>query len=284
MKSAADRKACGEAYERAQELRKDGKWRASREQLLVCARSVCSEAVATQCAQWIGELEQAQPTVTLAAQDEDGRDLTAVKVYVDGALLTSSLDGLALPVDPGKRVFVFERSKDTGPEKSEVVVVVGEGEKRRKLSMRFTGAPRQATPPAPSSTGAPPTSDVSPPPAEKPASVLARVPLAGWITGGAAVVSAGVGVGFQLAASGAKDDLDASGCKPSCAQSDVDAVAQKRLVRTIAFGGAAALAATTVVLVVLSPKPGGGATASGVKGLSVGADLGQPGFRLFGSF
>jgi len=114
------------------------------------------------------------------------------------------------------------------------------------------------------------------------------VPLAAWITGGAAVVSTGVGVGFHFAASGAKDDLDASGCKPSCAQGDVDAVAQKRLVRNVAFGAAGALAATTVVLVVLTPNAPAGTSALGARRLAVAADLGgsgkPAGLRLFGSF
>ena len=251
QKGAADRKACGEAYERAQELRKEGKLKGSREQLVVCSRPVCSEAVAQQCTQWFTELDQAQPTVTLGAADADGRDVTAIKVYVDGVLIASALDGMAIPVDPGKRLFVFERMTDGGPERVEVPVLVAEGEKRRKVTAKLPAPAAAALPSAPVEAPRPPAPATAAPPPGR------RIPVAAWATGGLAIVAGGAGLALHLSASSAKSDLDAAKCKPFCAKSDVEAIEQKRLFRNVAFAVSGASLAATVVLVLTVPRQTG---------------------------
>src|SRR5579859_5937510 len=94
-----EKKACIAASEKAQQLRADGKLLASREQLLVCARDVCPGVIRKDCAKWLGELEDALPSIVLGAKDGKGRDLEDVRVDIDGVQATSALDGKAIPID-----------------------------------------------------------------------------------------------------------------------------------------------------------------------------------------
>src|SRR5580765_5052723 len=73
-----DKKACIASSEKAQQLRADGKLLASRQELLVCARDVCPGVVRKDCAKWLGELEDALPSIVLGAKDGKGHDLEDV--------------------------------------------------------------------------------------------------------------------------------------------------------------------------------------------------------------
>jgi hypothetical protein len=48
------------------------------------------------------------PSVVLSARTADGRDVTNVKVSVDGQLLVARLEGKAIEINPGVHAFVFE--------------------------------------------------------------------------------------------------------------------------------------------------------------------------------
>src|SRR5215470_13760868 len=105
---ADDTDACLAAYERSQELRKEGKFRASRDKLLECVRASCPSLVKKDCSRWIAELEPATPTVIVNARDALGKDMVEVRVLVDGAVLLERLDGKSHEVDPGVHVFRYE--------------------------------------------------------------------------------------------------------------------------------------------------------------------------------
>src|SRR5262245_10917168 len=88
-----DKRTCVAANEEAQKLRRDGKLRATRGQLLVCARPECPVVVRQDCAQWLNEVVAATPSIVVAARDSAGKETLAVKVSIDGALVLQKLDG-----------------------------------------------------------------------------------------------------------------------------------------------------------------------------------------------
>jgi hypothetical protein len=125
--SAKDR--CVEAHTKAQSARRDGKFRAAREELTVCVDAGCPSMVRDDCIQRLDELERVQPTIVFDAKDGTGSDLTAVRVSVDGKLLIGRLDGSALQVEPGPHTFLFEV---TGQPSVSRTFVLKEGEKARR--------------------------------------------------------------------------------------------------------------------------------------------------------
>ena len=103
-----DKMQCIAADTEGQSLRLSGKLLKARRRFGVCAAKSCPDVVREDCLQRIAELEVAQPTVVFTATNGYGRPLVAVRVTVDGELLTDRLDGRPLPVDPGEHVFAFE--------------------------------------------------------------------------------------------------------------------------------------------------------------------------------
>lgn len=120
---------CVAANTKAQSTRREGKFRAAREELSICVDAGCPPLVRDDCIKRLDELERMQPTLVLDAKDSTGNDLVAVRVTVDGKLLTGSLDGSALQVDPGPHAFVFEV---TGQPAVSRTWVLKEGEKARR--------------------------------------------------------------------------------------------------------------------------------------------------------
>src|SRR5690349_6560913 len=82
---ADDRELCANAAEQAQSLRDEGKYRRARDQMLICARDVCPGPIKSDCGKWLEQVERDAPTVVFNAQDA-GRDVTDVKVWVDGVV------------------------------------------------------------------------------------------------------------------------------------------------------------------------------------------------------
>jgi hypothetical protein len=204
---------CAQASNQAQDLRSANKLRAAREQLVQCVRDVCPAMVRSDCAQSIGEVDQAMPTVVVSATDASGRDLVDVKVSMDGEVLTTSLGGTAINVDPGPHAMRYEAS-GTSPVEEQLVFRVGE--KNRALKVRFGGGAAAA----PVATGAPPV----PTEPERPA--RGGVPTASIILGAVGIVALGSFTYFGLKGKSDADSLRST-CAPNCAQSDVDSVSTK---------------------------------------------------------
>jgi hypothetical protein len=207
-----DKAACVQSYEEAQRLRKASRFAASRAQLLAC-QATCPPALRADCDGWIADTDRRSSSIVVSAQTERGAT-TAVRVYVDGALVAARLDGGPLAVDPGERALRFE-ADGHAPVAMRLVLV--EGEKGRPVAVRFD-APAVNSALAP--TGVP----------ETPASPLLAAPAP---TGSAprratlpVLVAAGVaGVGlvgvvvFAIERGSAIGSLDR--CRPNCPVSDV---------------------------------------------------------------
>ena len=236
------KEACITAFDQAQQARRAGHFGQSREELLVCSQTACPAVVRADCADVLKQVASAQPTIVLKAADAHGTDLTDVSVELNGQKLASSLDGRAIPVDPGKLALVFSRP----PWKPvPVEVVIAEGEKGRIV---------QATlgPPLPPEErrvvyDGPP----SPPPKRSTAGWA--VPVGLGVVSIASFVIAGVtrvGVGND-----ADDAKKPGGCAPLCSSSDRDHWSGELVRANVFLGigiGTAVLAAASWL--VLAPK------------------------------
>src|SRR5262249_42485296 len=129
------------AYEKAQQLRGEAKLRAARDQLLVCSRPECPALVRQDCSQWMGEVQHALPSVVIAARDGTGHDVLAVRVSIDGVVVTETLDGKPIAVDPGPHKFKYETA---GSAPIEEQVLVREGERNRPLTASFARGEERA--------------------------------------------------------------------------------------------------------------------------------------------
>ena len=241
----ADKVACVAASDEGQKLRDQGKLKSARDQFLVCARDLCPAAVRKDCAGWLASVEAGMPTIVLAAVDADQHDLIAVRVTMDGQPVVSTLDGKAIPVDPGPHKLRFEAE---GLAPVEMPVLVREGEQRRVVSARF--APKSA----PSVKDAPP-----PPPPPPPAPVSRPVPVAPIVLG---VLGLGAFGSFAYLGITGKNDLahlhETCGVTHTCAQADVDATHTKLLAADISLGAGVVLVGVATGLliahVVRAPK------------------------------
>jgi len=133
---------CIDAHSRGQDAREQGKLSLARKLFLTCAQSSCPGAVQGDCARFADELSSQQPSIVLAARDGNGNDMPNTTVYIDGALVVTSLDGKPVDIDPGSHTLKFSN----GGKDEVVTVVVGAGEKGRTVSARFA-SPSAAPPP-----------------------------------------------------------------------------------------------------------------------------------------
>jgi hypothetical protein len=142
---------CVDANGEGQELRREGKFSAAREKLLLCANQSCPAIVRDDCTRRLDELEKAQPTIAFQVKDASGGDASAVKVTVDRQLLTDVLDGTSLRVDVGRHAFTFEIA---GQPPVTRTLVITEGVKGRREIVTMGAASLVAPIPT---TGASPT-------------------------------------------------------------------------------------------------------------------------------
>jgi hypothetical protein len=234
--------ACFDSYVQAQRLRKDGKLRAAREQLLVCAASTCPAMVKNDCARWTGEVERGLPTVVFTAKDDRGQDMVDVQVFVDDQRVTDHIDGRAVPADPGPHTVRFEASSKR---RVELKVVLAEGDSNRRLEGHMP-------PPEPAPRGAPP-------PARW------HIPTATLALGGVAIVGLVSFTAFAL--TGKQKEA----CAPTCTQSDVDSLRTDYAIADVSWILGLAAAAGAVYFYVKEPKPGAAPPTTG-KATSIGIE------------
>jgi hypothetical protein len=126
--------ACVSAVEDGQRLQRSGRLRAAREKFLACDKSECPAEVRAVCDRLVNAVEASLPTVIFGARDAADKDLVAVRVLVDGSPLLPSVDGKAVPLDPGPHQLRFEHEGSNPIDES---VVVREAEKNRLIVVTF---------------------------------------------------------------------------------------------------------------------------------------------------
>ena len=240
-----DKEACVASFDRGQKAQSDRALRRALADLIVCAQESCPTVLRADCAGVLAEVRSALPTIVFAADDGNGRELTDVQVHAGPELLTSKLDGRAIPVDPGAIELRFE-----SPGQPTVVTtwMVREGEKSRVIRVSL-GKP---TTPEPATEGAGGPRRTTPTP---PRSTL------GWVLPGSlvAVGLAGLGValGERLSFDGHVDDLRGS-CAPDCTQAQRSDLSSTLVASNVSLGvGLGALALGVVTWFLTAPAAAG---------------------------
>jgi hypothetical protein len=276
---------CINANAKAQDLRRDGRLSAARDELRSCSNPSCPAIVRDDCTRRLDELDKAQPTIAFEVKDAFGADLSVVKVSVDGRPLTERLDGSALPVDIGQHVFVFEVA---GQRPGIRTLVLTEGEKGRRERVIIGAATRLA--PAPPTLGvrapAPAGRDQAPsastslaaepplPPAplipqssRAPATADHTVSSGAWsrgtlhtlalVSGGLGLVGLGVGTALGLDAGSKKSQYEQHQVNGRCIDEQCVTVSKEALTSamasTIGFVAGGVLASAGVVLWLVAP-------------------------------
>jgi hypothetical protein len=268
---AADEKAaCVRAVERAQVARLDGRLKEARGGFVICARSVCPDAIREDCTRWVGEVDASLPSVVFDAVWADGRDVTGMSVVIDGQPLAGAQLGRAVALDPGAHTFRFEVA---GAVPVETRNVIREGEKNRSLHVTFTpsdspapaAAPGAASEPAPTATAPVSVSvptlmwhEIAAEKAQPLSTSRGPIPVSAYVFGGVALLGLGGFAYLGLAGTGQLDSLRST-CVHSCNPSDVTSARNEILAGDII--GFVALAAAGVATVLVLTRPHAVATA-----------------------
>ncbi|WP_394827167.1 hypothetical protein [Pendulispora albinea] len=243
-----DARACVAAVERGQLLHRDGKLRKARDEFIACARDSCPAPVRRDCAHWLTEVDASLPSVVFAPKLRDGRELHQGRIAFDGELLQGSLNGRAVPLDPGAHTLRFELD---GAKPLTLETVIHEGEKNRLIAPTLEPLeppPSRAQPSPPPRTAAPPEEPRAPlrEPPSRP------IPAAAYITGSAALIGLAGFTYFGLKGRGDLDDLRST-CGHRCARDDVDDARRKLLVGDISLAAGVVAAGITTWLVLTRP-------------------------------
>jgi hypothetical protein len=239
------REACFDAYVQAQRLRQDDKLRASREQLLACAKASCPGFVKNDCQMWLGEVDASLPSVVFVApSDQKDEADSNVAVFVDGERAAETIGGPAIPLDPGPHDIRYEREGRT----VQTHVLVPRGEKQFPIVLDLRAL---APPSAPEPT-------IAPVPAESADRVRAsspqapssssRLPFATYTLGGVAIAGFAVFSGFAIAGK------SATSCAPSCSHEQVGVVRSDYTIADVALGVAIAASAGAITFALMA-KP-----------------------------
>lgn len=205
---------CIDANAKGQELRRDGKLAAAREQFRTCGDPSCPTMLRDDCTKRLDDLERAQPTIIFEAKDGAGNDLSTVKVTVDGLSLTERLAGAPVAVEPGEHTFTFEAAGQPTLQKK-LVIRESEKDRRERVTLGTTDTMTPANSPLATPSGAPPAS--TPPP--ETSSGLGTQKILAIMAGGVGVVGIGLGSAFGLITISKKNDAQ-SACPNLCSSQD----------------------------------------------------------------
>jgi hypothetical protein len=248
----AESPLCSASYTRAGERVREARLKEASELYALCARTACSEDMRRECAARRAQVEADTPSLVPLVTDDAGEPRILVEVRIDGALVTSRLDGRALSVDPGKHELAF--STDAGVFATRHLMVV-QGERNRaihvvlhasdegglKAARELAPAPRgrpEAPAPAAREGAAGDSDDDAAAAADAPRAARPEAPdvatkhaAAGGGPGAApyllgALGLAGVGGFGLLTYWGRADNALLAGCAPSCTDASVRHVRQ----------------------------------------------------------
>jgi hypothetical protein len=151
---ADEKSECAEAGNAAGPLRTAGKVKEAREDLIRCSQASCPKVIRDNCASDLNDVNAELPTIVLRAIDNKGNDIARVKVVAGGNPVVDSLDGNAIPFDPGQVKLSFSAD---GYRPRDMDVVIARGEKARviKVVLESIDNPDRPppAPPPPSSGG-----------------------------------------------------------------------------------------------------------------------------------
>lgn len=133
--AAADLKeTCVRAFGDAQRHRGQSRLLRAREELITCGQSACPDVVKVKCVEWLQELKRNIPTIVVAAAGPAGKDTIAARLLIDGTLISATLNGKPIELDPGLHTLRLEHERFGRLEEK---IVVRQGEKNRLLTLRY---------------------------------------------------------------------------------------------------------------------------------------------------
>lgn len=247
----ATKAACASGFEQSQLLRRDGKLREARTELLKCAQSDCTRALREQCGVWLEEVERQTPSIIVQAT-LDGEDHPEVRVELDGELLTESTTGRSYDANPGIHKL---RLTIDGLPPVDKTVVVREGEKLRIIQVPFQSAKPEAAPPTETKPATPEPRPLPPP---APVQMERPVPAITYVFAGLAVAGGGAFAFFGLSGNKRLKELEdpQTGCSPNCAKDEVQPVQRYMVAANVSAAvGAVGLAGALVSYLVRPSKP-----------------------------
>jgi hypothetical protein len=232
------KKACLVQHEAAQTHRRTGKLLEARDAVLVCSRDECPAAVRSDCGDWLELVTKTIPSLVIRAKSDD-KDVFEVRVFVDGKLVTSHLDGTPFELNPGPHSLRFEYS-NFDPIKQEILVL--EGEKNLVIAANFAKAAPVSKDPLPK----PPERDAPPLETYRPTPVLT------YVLGGVALAGVGGFAAFGLLGQQEKKALESS-CRPVCGDKDLDPVRTRFIMADASLG--IAIVSTVAAGIVYFTRP-----------------------------
>jgi hypothetical protein len=235
----AEKAVCLEAMSKGQTLRDAHKLLEARDRFRTCSRQVCPTLVQNDCGGWLADVERALPTVVVSARSAAGGELFAVKVSMDNQLLVGSLDGQAIPINPGVHNFHFESE---GMKPVDRQALVREGGKDQSVMAVLTPI---AAPVATSTTLTTTTTTTTP-------GSGSGLRTAGFVVGSIGIAGLAVGTVFGFVALSAKSsDCPNDNCGSASEKSTVTNDAH---VSTIGFIAGGALTAAGLGMVIFAPR------------------------------
>jgi hypothetical protein len=200
----------------------------ARKDLLKCSAPECPTVIRRDCDRWLTEVDAILPTIVPGAQDAHGKDLSDVRVDVDGVNVASRIEGAAVPIDPGQHLVRFTRGTSVVDQQ----IVVREGERGRPVVVRFPPLPGEEPPP--------------PPPPPEPSKWLT---IGTYAFAGLSIVGLGVGTVETIRGVSEYRDLrDSCGATRTCAPDAVESARRDILIADVAFTVGVISAAAAVVL------------------------------------
>jgi len=253
-KARADdaKEKCANSYDQAQKLKREGKLKEARKELVVCGSEKCPSVLVPYCVQMLKDVDDATPTVLIVAHDEKGQSIDDVRVIVDGEVVAEKLDGRAMPVNPGSHVFRLEHM---GSPAWEDKVLVTEGEHGHRIEPTFGAKQGQ-------SSGASTTGPIAPTkPASSASSSASSSSFPVWPVGlsfgigGAGLILGGVAGGLAFST---KSSLD-SACHPknncpATSSSDISKLNTLSTVSTVGFVVGGAAVGTGIILAIVASR------------------------------
>ena len=273
--------ACKLAYKSARDLEQSGHLLSARETYRLCAKATCSAFLKTECSTRYTQIGSDIPSVVPTATDAAGMPRDDVQVTMDGALLTSRLDGRAYPIDPGVHEFSFTAGGGVIATQK-LTIVAGQRNQPISVAVRSDGKGARRAPPASGTTSSvdaktaqekPEAAPLDPEKAssEKPAREKKKAPqttpdsqspveeeeqevvvqrqgpgVLPFVIGGVGL--AGLGVGALLTVWGRKDNDSLAQCTPNCPLDSVDHINRLYTIADISYGvGAAALGVSAIL-------------------------------------
>ncbi len=142
-----DKRVCVESYYKAKESLQSGRLLDAKEPLGRCARPACGSFLQQECTVLYLQMDSDVPSVVPVVVDAADGAGAAFEVKMDGELLTSKLDGIAIPINPGWHEFSFSTENRVFATQR---ILIAQGQRNRPISVSQR-PPEGKTPAAPAS-------------------------------------------------------------------------------------------------------------------------------------